>query len=210
MSTTGKRNVGTWATGGAVVAAVLSSACCWLPLLLIALGGSAVGVAGFFETYRLYFLGATALLLTGGFYLIYFRKQQCEPGSACAVPNPRLAKINKVMLWVATVVVSLFAFFPNYASLLIGGNNQPTSATPVGESRVYAIDGMTCEGCTTILDRTLSGLPGVARAEVSYGAKTARVFFAEGATPPTDGTIRKAIEEAGYRVAGPRTEGSER
>ena len=205
-----KRSVGALATGGAVIAAVLSSACCWLPLLLIALGGSAVGVSGFFEKYRLYFLGATALLLAGGFYLVYFRKQACEPGSACAVPNPRLAKINKGMLWVATVLVSLFAFFPNYVGVLIGGDNQPISATPVGESRVYAIEGMTCEGCATILDRTLSALPGVARAEVSYSAKTARVFFVEGATPPTDGTIHKAIEEAGYRVAGSRTEGSER
>ncbi len=37
--------------------ALLSPACCWLPLLLIAFGASAAGVSGFFETYRPYLLG---------------------------------------------------------------------------------------------------------------------------------------------------------
>ena len=199
MTTSGKRNVGAWATGGAVVAAMLSSACCWLPLLLIGLGTSAVGVAGLFDAYRLYLLGATALLLAAGFYLVYFRKQRCEPGSTCAVPNPRVARLNKVMLWVATVVVLLFALFPNYVGVLTGGGERPPAATLSSESHVYRIEGMTCEGCVANLERSLSGIPGIARAEVSYGEKTARVFFEEGATPPTDGTIQKVIEESGYR-----------
>ncbi|MFQ5504487.1 MAG: mercuric transporter MerT family protein [Planctomycetota bacterium] len=202
MIASAKRNVGAWATGGAVVAAVLSSACCWLPLLLIGLGTSAVGVAGFFEAYRLYLLGATALLLAAGFYLVYFRKQRCDPGGACAVPNPRLARFNKVMLWVATGLVLLFALFPNYVGMLTGGGEEPPAATLSGESRVYRIEGMTCEGCATNLRRSLSGVPGIAHAEVSYSEKTARVFFEESAPPPTDGTIRKAIEEAGYRSRG--------
>ena len=43
---------GAWASAGAVVSAVFSSACCWLPLLLVAFGASAAGVAGFFEAQR--------------------------------------------------------------------------------------------------------------------------------------------------------------
>ena len=43
------QKVGLWATGGAVISAILSSACCWLPFLLIAFGASAAGVSGFFE-----------------------------------------------------------------------------------------------------------------------------------------------------------------
>jgi len=42
------RNPKNWVTGGAVLAAVLSSVCCWLPLVLIAFGASAAGVSGFF------------------------------------------------------------------------------------------------------------------------------------------------------------------
>ena len=199
MNTPGKRNIGAWATGGAVVAAVLSSACCWLPLLLIGLGASAVGLAGFFEAYRLPLLAATALLLAIGFYLVYFRKQWCEPGGACAVPNPRQARFNKITLWVATGVVLVFALFPNYVGILAGGADEPPSATLSGESHVYRIEGMTCESCAANLERSLSGVPGIAGAEVSYGEKTARVFLEDKVTPPTDGTIRKVIEEAGYR-----------
>ena len=58
-----------WATGGALTAAVLASACCWLPLLVLGTGLSVVGVAGFFEQYRPLLLAVTGLLLAGGFYL---------------------------------------------------------------------------------------------------------------------------------------------
>jgi hypothetical protein len=102
-------NAGLWATTGAVVSAILSSACCWLPLLLIAFGASAAGVAGLLEAYRPHLLGATGLLLASGFYLVYFRKAKCGPGEACAVPNPRLRRFNKITLWVATALGSLSA-----------------------------------------------------------------------------------------------------
>ena len=77
------RNRRMWVSAGAVVAAVLSSVCCWLPLALIAFGVSAGGVSGFFEIYRPHLLGATGLLLAAGFYLVYFRKEQCAPDIAC-------------------------------------------------------------------------------------------------------------------------------
>ena len=102
-ATAGKpRKAGLWATGGAMVSAVLSSACCWLPLLLIAFGASAAGISSLLEAYRPYLLGLTGLFLATGFYSVYFRKQQCAPGEACAVPNSKLKRFNKVMLWVAT------------------------------------------------------------------------------------------------------------
>ena len=56
-----------------------------------------------------------------------------------------------------------------------------TSTAPRGESRVYTIEGMTSDACAVTVDRTIAGLPGVARAEVSFDSKTARIFFAEGA-----------------------------
>jgi hypothetical protein len=94
----GKWNAGILTSGGAVITAILSSACCWLPLLLIAFGASAAGVAGFFDAYRPHLLASTAILMAVGFYLVYFRKEECAPGSACAVPNRRLTRFNKAML----------------------------------------------------------------------------------------------------------------
>ena len=40
------------ATFGAVVTSIVASACCWLPLLLIAFGFSAAGIGSIFEEYR--------------------------------------------------------------------------------------------------------------------------------------------------------------
>ncbi len=196
------QNAGSWATVGAVVAAVLSSACCWIPLLLIGVGASAAGVAGFFEAYRPYLLGATGLLLAAGFYLVYFRKPRCGPDGACAVPKSRLTRFNKVMLWVATAVVLLFAFFPSYAGLLLASGGGSDGEVPValsGESRSYQIEGMTCEACAAHIKARLARVPGVARVELTYAKKTARILFEDKVVPPSDDTIQKAIEAAGYR-----------
>jgi copper chaperone CopZ len=59
------------ATLGSFFTAILASACCWLPLLLIAFGFSAVGVGSFFEQYRPYFLTATFTLLGVAWYFTY-------------------------------------------------------------------------------------------------------------------------------------------
>lgn len=193
------RRAGLLATTGAVVSAILSSACCWLPLFLIGFGASAAGVAGFFDAYRPYLLGATALLLASGFYFVYLRKEKCGPGEACAVPNPRLQRLNKVMLWVATAVVVVFALFPKYVGYFLGsGNQQVLPAGPVsGESRVFRIDGMTCEACAMTLREHIGRVHGVARVEVSFEARTARVFSAAQQTP-TEAELLTAIREAGY------------
>ena len=193
------QKVGLWATGGAVISAILSSACCWLPFLLIAFGASAAGVSGFFEAYRYYFLMATGLFLTGGFYLIYFRRQRCAPDSACTVPNVRLNRFNKIMLWVATAVILLFALFPNYLGMLLGSEtNNRAPVVTLGEGRHFRIDGMTCAGCATALASHLTKVPGVARVEVSHQAGTAHVFFDPKESPPSNEQILKAITERGF------------
>jgi copper chaperone CopZ len=176
---------------------------------LITFGASAAGVAGFFEAYRPYLLGATGLLLASGFYLVYVRKETCGPGEACAVPNPRLRRFSKVMLWVATSVVLAFVLFPNYVGYLLGNGNPHAlaDASASGESRAFAIEGMTCEACAVTLREHLGQVPGVARADVSFESRTARVFFASGQNSPSDATLLEAIRGAGYTgtpVAGNR------
>lgn len=196
------RSAGLLATTGAVVSAILSSACCWLPLLLIAFGASAAGVAGFFEAYRPYLLGATGLLLASGFYVVYFRKEKCGPGEACAVPNSRLQRVNKIMLWAATAIVVAFVLFPNYVGYFLGSSNQPAlPAEPVSEeSRVFRIDGMTCEACAVTLREHMGRVPGVTGAEVSFETKTALVYFAA-EQASSDDALLAAIHEAGYSGA---------
>jgi copper chaperone CopZ len=203
-SVTPRGRLGLLATGGAVLSAALSSACCWLPLLLLAFGASAAGVAGFFEAWRPWFLGGAALLLGAGFYFAYFRNEACGPGSACAVPNPKLRRFNRVMLWVAMVVVAAFALFPNYLGALLGTGRTSDSValrTPAlpANALVLSIEGMTCASCAVSLEKELAALPGVASARVDYQARRAVVVPAIEA-PVSRAALEEAVRAGGYRV----------
>lgn len=187
---------GLFASSGAVVAAVLSSACCWLPLVLIGTGASAVGVAGFFERFRWELLGATVVLLAIGFYLVYRPQAACEPGSACETPRPRVRFTNKLMLWVATFAVVLFAAFPNYVGVLVGTGE--AAAVPATKPVVLQVEGMTCAGCETNVHQALMTVDGVRAVEVSYADRRAKVFFdADGAADVAE--LSAALEGIGYR-----------
>lgn len=197
-------SLGRLSTVGAVIAALLASACCWLPLLLVGLGASTIGVAGFFEEHRMLFLGITAVFLAGGYYYVYFRKPTCKPGDACAVPNPKLQRTNKLSLWFATGLVILFATFPNYVGALVGGNdaNATNTAAATQESddvtRTYAVSGMTCKGCTGHIKTAVGELPGVKSVQVSYEEGKATVVFAKGQAD--DAKVAAAIAEYGYTI----------
>jgi mercuric ion transport protein len=183
-------SLGKWSMPGAVGAAIVASACCWLPLLLLAFGLSAGGVAGFFEAVRPFFLAAAVLFLGAGFYFVYIRKAKCAPGETCATPNLKVQKFNRSMLWITTVLVAGFALFPYYSPVLIrataGGGPVDLSPTrteasqpAVTETYLFNVEGMTCAGCAALLEIQLTKLPGVSRAEVSYPDATALLYVAE-------------------------------
>ncbi len=195
---------GLWAAGGSVIAAVVASACCWLPLVLIGFGASAAGVSSTFERFRPLMLGTTAVLLGAGFYLVYFRKEKCAPGQACAVPNRKLQRLNRAMLWVATVAVVAFAAFPKYAGLFA----EDASSLPVGASNaptvVLDLEGMTCEACASHIQTELVAVPGVVGAAVDYYSAKATVAVEASSPPPMDALV-DAVRAAGY-TARPSTE----
>lgn len=194
---------GRLAAGGAVVSAVLSSACCWLPLVLLAFGVSAAGVSGFFERYRSIFLGGAVVCLAVGFYFVYRRKPACGPGEACSVPSPRLTGINRTMLWVATAFVAAFALFPNYVGTLLGTPSGAAAPTDAAHDLEFTVEGMTCEGCAAALRSKLAELPGVSAAEVLYASGRARLRFESQQARPNDEVLAEAVSAAGYRAVLP-------
>ncbi|OIP41831.1 MAG: hypothetical protein AUK47_05610 [Deltaproteobacteria bacterium CG2_30_63_29] len=195
-----KASAGILTSGGAVFAALLASACCWLPLAFIGLGTSSLGIAGFFEAYRALFLGVTAVLLGAGYYFVYFRRPKCAPGDACAVPNRKLQRINKISLWVATVLVIAFATFPNTVGFFIGaGGDANAASAPTDVERVYSVSGMTCQGCVGHLHDVLGELAGVKSVEVSFAGQRAVVRFAQGAVDDT--AVLEATSGLGYEAS---------
>lgn len=193
-----KSRAGIWSIG-AVLSAVLASACCWLPLLLITFGVSAVGVSAVFETVRPYFLATAAILLAAGFYVTYFRKAACGPNGECATPNPRIRRFNRSMLWIATLAVAGFGLFPNYVGVLAEANSSGLEdGLPVV---TLDIDGMTCDACAVHLRDTLVDVPGVECASVSYANGQARVGV-NADSPPSLETLVEAVSKAGYVAKG--------
>ncbi|MCA9117628.1 MAG: hypothetical protein KDA79_21305, partial [Planctomycetaceae bacterium] len=63
---------------GTVISAIMASACCWLPLLLLAAGVSGAGIAATLETYRPLFIVVTFGFLGAALYFT------CRPKKAAA------------------------------------------------------------------------------------------------------------------------------
>jgi copper chaperone CopZ len=197
-----------WSTPAAIGSAILSSACCWLPLVLLAFGMSAGGVGGGFESMRPFFLVAAVIFLGAGFYFAYVRKPACKPGDACAAPNPKIQRFNRVMLCIATVFVIAVAMFPYYSPALIRAFADQTSTVDTASAgdgstasvtHVFRVEGMTCAACAAGLEVKLAKLPGVAKASVSYDDGTATLTSRT--DQPDDRTIRAAVEQAGFKLA---------
>jgi len=74
------RERGFWASVGAVAVAAVGSSCCWLPLLLLALGAgtAATSVTGFVESFRLPVVAVAVVLLGLAAYFTYLHKTPGE------------------------------------------------------------------------------------------------------------------------------------
>ncbi len=63
---------------------------------------------------------------------------------------------------------------------------------------ILKIDGMSCQHCVMSVKKAIDGLEGVSSSDVSVGA--AKVVYDESKT--NKGAIEKAVQSAGYKVAG--------
>jgi len=104
---------------GSILGAIGAASCCVIPFTLatLGIGGAWMGNFTALAPYQPYFLGLTALLLAGGFLLVYRRrKSQCADGRRCARPTSN--RIAKIALWSATVLVFVAVAFPYAAPRL--------------------------------------------------------------------------------------------
>jgi copper chaperone CopZ len=195
----------TWALAGALIAAVTASLCCILPVVAVGLGLTGFAASRFFEPLRPYFLMATAGLLAFGFFQAYRPRQQaCEPGSVCE--RTPLGRWNRLILWLATALVIVFAAFPYFSGWVVQAISRDQQkvaevSSPPEARVILRVEGMDCPACAGLLQNNLRQLPGVRRAEVSFRDKQANIDYDPKAVDPS--RFEKIIADAGFKVVPP-------
>lgn len=197
---------------GMLVSAVMASSCCWLPLVLLAMGVSGVGIASTLEAYRPVFLVVTFGFLGAAFYVTYRPRKAAagigndgcasQPTAAvgcCATTGKRrfnMNSMNKMMLWLVTILAVTLMLFPSYiGALLATGDGKDVTAEM--NRAVLKVDGMTCEGCSALVADAIRDVPGVLAVEVDFN-KGEVVVGAEACCPVPKDRIVVALEKAGY------------
>jgi len=181
-----------------------------LPLLLLAVGVSVAGIASTLEAYRPVFMVVTFGFLAAAFYFTYRPKQTAAGGghaccatekvdaccSSAAKGRLNLMAMNKVMLWVVTIMAVAFLLFPSYVGAFLGGDRSTVTANM--NRSIFTIEGMTCEGCSATVAKAIQGVPGVLAVHVSYEEGQA-VVGTEACCPVAEKKILAALQSAGYR-----------
>ncbi|MFY9227697.1 MAG: mercuric transporter MerT family protein [Blastocatellia bacterium] len=157
------------ALSSSLIASILASLCCIAPIVTLALGLGSFGLSSLFEALRPYLLVVTAVLLGTAFYFTY-RKSIiiCENGMC---KTEKVGRFNKVILWIVTGFVVLFAAFPYYSGLFVAKSPQASAITTQSvtslSKETIKIEGMTCAGCVANVENSLKEQVGVKSVIVS-------------------------------------------
>lgn len=94
------------------LAAILASACCLGPLVLVTLGfsGAWIGNLAILEPYRPFFIGAALVAMFFAWRRIFRPTPSCKPGEVCAVSQVR--RVYKLIFWVVAGLVLVALGFP--------------------------------------------------------------------------------------------------
>jgi len=114
-SSSAKNGRGALATGG--LAALLGTACCLAPLVLVSvgLGGAWLSNLRALQPYQPIFIGIAVVALVFAYMRIFRPAAECRPGDVCALPGTRRG--YKMMFWIVVGLVVLTLGFPYAAPL---------------------------------------------------------------------------------------------
>ncbi|MFQ5750092.1 MAG: cation transporter, partial [Planctomycetota bacterium] len=208
---------------GLLAGAVLASACCWLPLVLIGAGASSLGAASFFAAWRPVFAGFTVVMLGLAFWFTY-RRPRAGTGEACSLAGGEACcaaeragrahpgrRIHRILLWPVSFFALTFLLFPAAIPTLLGlpsaGNAPPAAEFPAQDAAgpvsalhraTIQIEGMDCEACAAGLAHALGEIPGVGGVTVDW--KTGRAGLEVGDDPATLGRVLEVVRASGYRA----------
>ena len=105
----------TLAAGG--LAAILASACCVGPLVLVSLGlgGAWMSNLRALGPFQPVFIGLALIAMFFAYRHIYRPAADCKPGEACAVPQVKTT--YKLLFWIVAALILVALVFPLIAPL---------------------------------------------------------------------------------------------
>ena len=186
----------------AALSSVLASACCGLPLLLLAVGLGGLGLGSFLGTYHWYFTGAGILLLAGA-WIVFLREKARLRAAGHEI---RHARMTPALLAVATAAVLGFGGL-NVASALGWGSKardvRNASSGSHGELAqvVLPVEGMTCVTCEWGIEKALGKLDGVVEAKASSSEHKVLVRYVPGKVSFEQ--MIEAVDSTGYKASMP-------
>ncbi len=179
---------------GAVGLGVLSSACCTLPFVAVSVGIGGTWATSFswIEPFRWWILSAA--LLTLGFAV--FKEVQRSRQVDCDCEGGMSPIARRGLLAIAIIMTVGMAISPE----LLRADDAPVSVSSQGLERVVlAVDGMTCDLCTTTVRMALGDVDGATVVDVTYEPPHATVDFDPSSTDSNQ--LVAAIEAVGYKAS---------
>ncbi len=99
-----------------ILAAFGATACCFGPLLLVALGFGGAWAARMqkLEMLQPAFIALTVGFMGFAFHRLYIRPRRCAPGEVCE--SPAVLRRQKVAFWIVVLAILFMAAFPLFAN----------------------------------------------------------------------------------------------
>ena len=171
---------------GSLLASLVLSTCCTLPLALASLGLGSLGLGSRVKPLRPYLIAVSAALLAWGFWTVYTRKR-----------SPK----NQILMAFSALVFLVVVSVPYLAGAMASEDEKlPDLVAGPGTRRVVLeVDDVLCgPHCAGRAKSALLAIPGVRQVQVYRSRNEAVVIVADGAEL-SDDLIGRALEGAECR-----------
>ena len=183
-----------------ILSALVASACCLGPLLLVLLGLGSLGFGAVLGRFHWWFIGAAIALLVFAWRSYLKEARRCRT-EACEMAQ---GKTTRTALILASVVVATFVGLNVYTyAAQRRGIPEPraSSISAALTSVVIQVEGMTCFTCELTVESSLKGLPGVQQVDAKVNEQAAHVWY-DPKRVHFDAII-SAINKTGFKATSP-------
>ncbi len=186
-----------WGVAAALGAAIAASACCTIPLLLVALGvgGAWIGTLTALEPFRPLFI----VLALGALGYAGYREWRTARGPDCDCEISVSDRLRRGLLVVGLLAVAGLIASPWLIQGTASAKRTPaasTTAPSMMQVVVLKVEGMTCAACNVTVQKALTNLDGVQTATVTFEPPQAVVHYDPAKVAPED--LMRATTEVGY------------